>query len=87
MSPTSTISSSVTTFVHGIFGIVMSIFQAIWGVVQSVLVLAQSTTQLGLDVFRGVAGFVTANFLLIAVLGGVYYFYRNRGKGANRKRI
>jgi phage-related protein len=78
MSPTTAITSSISTFVNALLGIALSIFHAISGVLQAVLNLIQSTIQLGLDLCQGVVGFVTANFLVIAVLGGIYYAYTQK---------
>jgi len=45
---------------------------------------AQTVVQLGFDLFRGVAGFVIANFFVLLILGGGYYWWYTRsqsGKG------
>ncbi|THH08686.1 hypothetical protein EW146_g8914 [Bondarzewia mesenterica] len=49
--------------------------------VSSLVQLVGSVVELGLDMFRGVLGFVLANFFAIAVLAGVYYFWSARKQG------
>jgi len=41
---------------------------------------AQTVIQLGFELFRGVAGFVIANFFVLLVLGGGYYWWSTRTK-------
>jgi len=41
---------------------------------------AQTVIQLGFELFRGVAGFVIANFFDLLVLGGGYYWWSTRTK-------
>jgi len=43
---------------------------------------AQTVIQLGFDLFRGVAGFVIANFFVLLILGGGgYYWWSTRAQG------
>jgi len=53
---------------------------------QNIIQLVQAFIKLGLDIFQGVLGFVTANFLVLAVLGGGYYYYTTRQAGGRRRR-
>ncbi|KAE9410792.1 hypothetical protein BT96DRAFT_912245 [Gymnopus androsaceus JB14] len=97
MAPT--LSSAVSEFVNalssiiaGLFNSLMAVFQAIiaffMSIFTSTIQLFQSFLKLGIDVCQGVVGFVAANFLAIAVLGGAYYFYTNsqsQRSGGTRK--
>ncbi|KAH9964469.1 hypothetical protein BC827DRAFT_1187332 [Russula dissimulans] len=45
-----------------------------------VVQFAQTCIQMGFDLFRGVASFVIANFFILAILGGGYYWWSTRGR-------
>jgi len=54
--------------------------------------LAQTCIQFGFDLFRGLAGFVVANFFVLLILGGGYYWWstrsqRGRGKGSKAVKL
>ncbi|KAF9073771.1 hypothetical protein BDP27DRAFT_1416855 [Rhodocollybia butyracea] len=82
------ISSAVSEFVTaltnifaGLFNSLMAVFQAIlaffMNIFGSAIQLFQSMLKLGIDMCQGVIGFVAANFVALAVLGGAYYWYTN----------
>ncbi|KAJ3751567.1 hypothetical protein EV360DRAFT_56688 [Lentinula raphanica] len=97
MAPT--ISSAFSEFVNaltsicaGLFNSLMAVFQAIiaffMNVLGSAVQLFQSILKLGIDMCQGLVGFVTANFLALAMIGGVYYWYTNsqrQKRGGQRK--
>ncbi|KAK0465320.1 uncharacterized protein EV420DRAFT_952387 [Desarmillaria tabescens] len=94
----STISSAFSEFFSVFAGIVMSLFHSLLGVFQamfalgkdtivSVLQLGQSIVKLGMDLFQGFFGFVTANFLALALIGGGYYLYTQKYQGKGRKTV
>jgi len=93
MSPT--LTQAFSNFLQSLTGIGISlfnsglaVFQAILalfqGLLQNIIQLAHAFITLGLDVFQGVLGFVTANFVILGVLGGGYYWYTNRQQGGRR---
>ncbi|TFK41370.1 hypothetical protein BDQ12DRAFT_733661 [Crucibulum laeve] len=83
------VTSSISNFVASIFGIfaslfssVLAVFQGIfalgWDVIHTALTATQHVIAMVADLFQGVLGFVAANFVAIAVLGGAYYLYTLR---------
>ncbi|KDR84779.1 hypothetical protein GALMADRAFT_82780 [Galerina marginata CBS 339.88] len=90
---------AVTNFFSAIVGIfislinsVLAVFQAIFAlgvdVVNSVFSVVKHLIAMVTDVFSGVIGFIAANFVAIAVLGGGYYaytVYQSRNRGGVRK--
>ncbi|KAF8480939.1 hypothetical protein DFH94DRAFT_736971 [Russula ochroleuca] len=48
--------------------------------------LAQTCIHLGFDLFRGVAGFVVANFFVLLILGGGYYWWTARSRRGKERR-
>ncbi|KAF8922304.1 hypothetical protein CPB85DRAFT_1266911 [Mucidula mucida] len=97
MAPTiasafSDFTSGVMSIIVGLFNSVLAFFYAILAlgkdIVGSVIQLGQSFVKLGIDVFQGVLGFATANFIALAVIGGGYYYYttqQKRKRGTKRK--
>ncbi|KAJ3882310.1 hypothetical protein F5051DRAFT_468451 [Lentinula edodes] len=84
MAPT--ISSAFSEFASalariggGLFNSLMAVFQAILAffmdVFGSTIQLLQSILKLGIDMCQGLVGFVAANFLALATIGGAYYWY------------
>ncbi|KAI0252621.1 hypothetical protein BJV78DRAFT_1281481 [Lactifluus subvellereus] len=47
---------------------------------------AQTCIQLGFDLFRGVTGFIVANFFVLLVLGGGYYWWTTQSHAGKRSR-
>jgi len=83
--------------VHSLSGIGVSILNAILGVFYAIFALGQtlfasvvqfgqSVLKLGMDVFQGVFGFVAANFFVLLIVGGGYYWYTQNQKGQGGKR-
>jgi hypothetical protein len=66
------IGISLSMAILAVFQAILSLFQKL---LQSVIELFQAFIKLGLGVFQGMFGFVTANFLALAVIGGGYYWY------------
>ncbi|KAI0050734.1 hypothetical protein FA95DRAFT_1474877, partial [Auriscalpium vulgare] len=62
----------------------IALFTAIFAFGQSILStivqFVQSIVHLGLDLFQGITGFVFANFFVIAILGGGYYWWSTRAQ-------
>ncbi|KAG7099470.1 hypothetical protein E1B28_001319 [Marasmius oreades] len=97
MAPTitSALSEFITALTNVAAGLVNSLL-AVFGAIlalgtntaKAVLQFAQSVLKLGTDLCQGVVGFVAANFFVLVVLGGVYYWYTNqnqrRGKVKSR---
>jgi len=78
------IGMSLSIAVLAVFQAILALFQQLF---QNVMALFQAFVRLGLEVFQGVFGFVTANFLVLAVIGGGYYWYTTgRGRGARQTR-
>jgi len=77
--------NAITSIVGGLFNSLMAVFQAIlaffMNILSGAIQLVQSFLKLGIDMCQGVVGFVAANFVAIAVLGGAYYFYTNSQRG------
>ncbi|KAI0286776.1 hypothetical protein BGY98DRAFT_1092397 [Russula aff. rugulosa BPL654] len=48
--------------------------------------LAQTCIQMGFDLFRGVAGFIVANFFVLLILGGGYYWWSTRTRSGKGRR-
>jgi len=46
---------------------------------------AYTCIQLGFELFRGVAGFVVANFFVLLIFGGGYYWWHTRSQNQNYK--
>jgi len=92
--------NALTQFVNSLIGIfvslcnsVFAVFHAIFAlgadVVQSTFLVVKHLVAMVLDLFSGVLGFITANFVAIAVLVGGYFAYqqyqqRNRGGIRNK---
>ncbi|PPQ90458.1 hypothetical protein CVT25_014976 [Psilocybe cyanescens] len=92
---------AATEFINAIVGIFVSLTQSVFAVfhaifalgadvITSVLKVAQHLIAMVTDVFQGALGFIAANFVAIAALGGAYYIYtvyqaRNRGTLRNGK--
>ncbi|PBL00852.1 hypothetical protein ARMGADRAFT_1006956 [Armillaria gallica] len=96
MAPT--ISSAFSEFFSALTGIAMSLFYSLLEVFQAmfalgkdtigaVLQLGQSIVKLGMDLFQGIFGFATANFLALALIGGGYYLYTQKYQGKGRKTV
>ncbi|KAK0473219.1 hypothetical protein IW261DRAFT_1504953 [Armillaria novae-zelandiae] len=94
----STISSAFSEFFTTLTSVVMSLFHSILGVFQAmfalgkdtigaVLQLGESIVKLGMNLFQGLFGFVTANFLALALIGGGYYLYTQKYQGKSRKTV
>ncbi|VDB99388.1 unnamed protein product [Peniophora sp. CBMAI 1063] len=79
---------SVTHLGHEIVSAFLALFGAFLAFGQAIasvfLHAGQAVLQLGTDLVQSVAGFVFANFFIIAVLGGGYYFYTTRQGGGSR---
>jgi len=70
---------------------VMAVFQAIFGLGQQLLgavfSLFRAVAQLFIDVSQNAIGFVFANFFVLLIIGGGYYWYTNRsasGRGTRK---
>ncbi|KJA25972.1 hypothetical protein HYPSUDRAFT_199213 [Hypholoma sublateritium FD-334 SS-4] len=77
---------AISQFLSGIIGIVVSLANSVFAVfhavfalgadiVQSAFAVLQHLLAMVADVFTGVLGFVTANFVAIGLLAGGYYAY------------
>ncbi|KAJ3736936.1 hypothetical protein DFJ43DRAFT_1048491 [Lentinula guzmanii] len=71
--------NALTSILAGLFNSLMAVFQAIIAffvnVFSSTIQLFQSILKLGIDMCQGLVGFVAANFLALATIGGIYYWY------------
>ncbi|KAK0233379.1 hypothetical protein IW262DRAFT_76652 [Armillaria fumosa] len=94
----STISSAFSEFFSALTAISISFFHSLLGVFQAmfalgkdtigaVLQLGQSIVKLGMDLFQGLFGFVTVNFLALTLIGGGYYLYTQKYEGKSRKTV
>ncbi|KAJ4476728.1 hypothetical protein J3R30DRAFT_3221284, partial [Lentinula aciculospora] len=74
--------SALTSIGASLFNSLMAVFQAILAffinVLSSTIQLFQSVLKLGIDMCQGLVGFVAANFLALATIGGGYYWYTTR---------
>ncbi|ETW87516.1 hypothetical protein HETIRDRAFT_306956 [Heterobasidion irregulare TC 32-1] len=75
------ISTIGIAFAHSVTALFMAVLAFGQSIVSSVLHLVQAVILLGLDVFKGALGFLTANFFAIALLGGGYYWWSSRKQG------
>ncbi|KAF8168316.1 hypothetical protein B0H34DRAFT_685078 [Crassisporium funariophilum] len=87
--------NAISNFAASIVGIFVSLFNSVFAVfhaifalgadiVNSVLTVVKHMVSMVLELFQGVLGFIAANFIAIAVIGGAYYLYtvyqsKNRG--------
>ncbi|KAF9480467.1 hypothetical protein BDN70DRAFT_877613 [Pholiota conissans] len=94
------IGSALSDFMNALMGIVISVSNSIFAVfhavfalgadlVHGVFTIAHHLVAMMVDLFSGVLGFITANFVAIAVLVGGYFAYvqyqeRNRGVVRNK---
>lgn len=98
MSPT--VASATQNFVNSVAAIfsslvhsVLAVFQAIFAlgkeIISAVVQLVQEVVSLGMQVTGGALHFVTANFFVLAILGGGYYFYtqKQQGRSVGPKRM
>ncbi|KAJ3498677.1 hypothetical protein NLJ89_g10186 [Agrocybe chaxingu] len=78
------VTHAVSDFVTAVTGIFVSLFNSIFAVfhaifalgvdvVSSVLTLIKQIIAAIMELFQGVLGFILANFVAIAVVGGAYY--------------
>lgn len=100
MSQHPTIQGPLNNFIASVFTAGNSLVQAVVALFHLVLSFghfwfdkfvqfAQTCIQLGFDLFRGVAGFIVANFFILSILGaGGYYWWSTRTqRGKQRRRI
>ncbi|KAF8971548.1 hypothetical protein BDZ97DRAFT_1787055 [Flammula alnicola] len=88
MQPLSKFVNSLMGIFVSLMNSVFAVFQAIFAlganIVNSVLAIMKHLVTMVMELFSGIFGFIAANFVAIAVLGGAYYIYtvyqsRNRG--------
>jgi hypothetical protein len=72
-----TAGTSLGQAVVALFHLILAV--GLFGIDKSVQ-LVQTCVQLGFDLFRGVAGFVVANFFVLLILGGGYYWWSTRSQ-------
>lgn len=97
-----TIQGPLNDFIASVFTAGTSLVQAVVALFHLVLAfghfwfdkfvqLVQTCVQLGFDLFRGVTGFIVANFFILLILGGAGYYWwsiRTRsGKGGRRIKL
>ncbi|KZV77607.1 hypothetical protein PENSPDRAFT_679153 [Peniophora sp. CONT] len=81
---------SVTHVGHELINAFLALFGAFLAfgqAIASVFIQAgQAVFALGADLVQSVAGFIFANFFILAIIGGGYYVYtRRQGGGGSRK--
>ncbi|KAI0005467.1 hypothetical protein BJV74DRAFT_804583 [Russula compacta] len=76
-----TAGTSLVQAVVALFRLVLA-FGHFW--LDKAVQFVQTCIQLGFDLFRGVAGFVIANFLVLLILGGGYYWWTSRSGSGSR---
>ncbi|CAA7264716.1 unnamed protein product [Cyclocybe aegerita] len=77
------------SLVNSIFAIFHAIFALGVGVVNSALTVMKHLITIVMELFRSVLGFVLANFVAIAFVGGaysVYTAYQGRNRGARKRK-
>ncbi|KAI9512357.1 hypothetical protein F5148DRAFT_973764 [Russula earlei] len=85
IAASATAGSSLARAVVALFNLILA-FGHFW--FDKVVQFALTCVQLGLDLFRGVAGFVVANLFILVILGGGYYWWSTRpGGGINKRAI
>ncbi|KAH9996582.1 hypothetical protein BJV77DRAFT_1181303 [Russula vinacea] len=78
-----TAGTSLGQAVVALFHLVLA-FGHFW--IDKFVQLVQTCIHLGFDLFRGVAGFVVANFFVILFLGGGYYLWSARTRRGRERR-
>jgi len=83
----SSFAQAVSNVAFAVFHAALAVFQAIVAlfseIATGILQIGQAVVKLATDLFQDTLGFVLANFFLILVLGGAYYWYSNT-QGAKR---
>jgi len=96
MSPS--VANAFSNFINAIVGIAVSLFSSVLAVFQAIIALGmniihsavtivQHMIAMVVDLFQGVFGFVVANFVALAVVGGAYYAYTLWGQQRSRGSI
>ncbi|KAL0579807.1 hypothetical protein V5O48_002218 [Marasmius crinis-equi] len=94
MAPT--ISSAISDFITALTSMASGIINSILAVLSAIMSLGKdiaqtavhfvmSVVKLGVDLCQGMVGFVAANFFVLAILGGAYYFYTQNQNQGRRK--
>ncbi|KAL0950869.1 hypothetical protein HGRIS_007628 [Hohenbuehelia grisea] len=92
MSPS--VTSSISEFIQGIFGIFASVFNSILAVFTAILALGQdiiggflqvvqNIIKMAVDLFSGALGFVMGNIITLIVLAGAYWLYTTRQQNSS----
>lgn len=81
------VSAIGTSLLHALLAVVQATLGLGQELVTSIIRLVQALVELVINLAQSVAGFVLANFFVIAILGGGYYWYTKskQGLGGHRK--